>query len=126
MRDLQGLSFIEVAGFTFSAGGAERANRGRFPQSVICGRASKFYILGEIFSKRRKYGATLLARENYFSVFTAQAFRLGVWGKRPILAEKNLREDGWKEPQSNIAPFISPKKKAAATPKFFLKITEFL
>ena len=47
-------------------------------------------------------------------------------GQTPHISRKNLREDGWKEPQSNIAPFISPKKKAAATPKFFLKITEFL
>ena len=59
------------------------------------------------------------AQSDYFSVFTAHIFRLGVWGNRPILAEYNLREDGWKEPQSNIAPFISLKKKTARPAIFY-------
>ena len=54
------------------------------------------------------------AQSDYFSVFTAQVFRLGVWGNRPILAEYNLRENGWEEPQSNIAPFISLKNCASS------------
>ena len=93
------------------------ANCGRFPANEVNFAERPLAGIYAKLTKLRDNSVVAMVRfsdaqSDYFSVFTAQIFRLGVWGNRPILAD--LRENGWEEPQSNIAPFISLKNCASS------------